>query len=64
MSLRSPRRPPIFKQTDVAKALKAARSAGVNVNVEIRKDGSLLVIPVAVEGPTPSDADEIISRLR
>jgi hypothetical protein len=48
------RRPCMFKQTDLARALKAATKAGVPVKIEI-VDGKMTVIP---ENCVARDRDE------
>jgi hypothetical protein len=40
------RRPCIFKQTDLTRALKGARAAGMEIaRVEIESDGRIVVVP-------------------
>ena len=40
------RRPCIFKKTDVTRATKAVLAAGLEIaGVEVRKDGSIIVVP-------------------
>jgi hypothetical protein len=49
--------PSIFRQSDITKAIRAARKAGVdNVRVEITKDGKLVIITV----PDPEPAPEVV----
>jgi hypothetical protein len=63
------RHPCLFKETDVTRAFKAARAAGVTARIDIGKDGVIHIVPLApqeaVEAPKPSpngtpaaDADE------
>jgi hypothetical protein len=41
-----PRRPCMFRQTDLTRALKGARAAGMGIaRVEIEKDGKIVVVP-------------------
>jgi hypothetical protein len=51
---------PLFKQTDVARFLKAARAAGVKPErVEIAPDGTIALIPAREEAaPTTPDRNE------
>jgi hypothetical protein len=40
------RRPCVFKQTDLTRALKGARAAGMEIaRIEIEKDGRIVVVP-------------------
>jgi hypothetical protein len=40
------RRPSIFKKTDVTRATRAVRAAGLEIaRVEVAKDGSIIVVP-------------------
>jgi hypothetical protein len=51
------RAPSTFRQSDITKAIRAARKAGVeNVRVEITKDGKLVIITV----PEPEPAPEVV----
>ncbi len=54
---------PTFRQADLARALKAAASAGIEVGrIEIDPFGNIVIIP-AKNTPTPQNAvDEWISR--
>jgi hypothetical protein len=45
------RRPPLFRATDLARALRAGAMAGVSVRVAITKDGALTVSPMPAEAP-------------
>jgi hypothetical protein len=48
------RRPPLFRATDLARALRAGIMAGVRVRVAITKDGALTVEPMPEEAPAPT----------
>ena len=52
------RRPPLFRATDLARALRAGAMAGVSVRVAITKDGALTVSPMPAEAPKAADANE------
>ena len=39
------RGPALFTQRNVSRVLRAVRAAGVTANVEIGKDGKILIIP-------------------
>jgi hypothetical protein len=41
------RGPARFKQSDVARAMKGAKNAGVDVRVEIALDGNMSIIPLS-----------------
>jgi len=43
------KRPPLFRATDLARALRAGAMAGVSVRVAITKDGALTVSPMPIE---------------
>jgi hypothetical protein len=45
------RGPARFKQSDVARAMKGAKNAGVDVRVEIVLDGKMSIIPVKGDDP-------------
>jgi hypothetical protein len=45
------RGPARFKQSDVARAMKGAKNAGVDVRVEIALDGKMSIIPVKADDP-------------
>jgi hypothetical protein len=55
-----------FTQRDLARAFRAAKQAGVEVRVEISRNGPLNVVPVnsPQEAPKPTKADEIIAKLK
>jgi hypothetical protein len=51
------RAPSIFRQSDVTKALKATKAAGVDIaRIEIAKDGRIVIITAA--GTLPIGAGE------
>lgn len=55
------RRPALFTQADIARALRAVKSAGVPARIEVKPDGTIAIIPGApVEAPTlaPEDHDD------
>ena len=60
-ALRKPRGPARFREKDVAKAIRAARKANIEIAaVEITSDGCIRVIPgtpppVAASAPNPWD---------
>jgi hypothetical protein len=45
-----PRRPCRFTEAEIARALRAAKQAGVNVAVEIALDGTIRLVPTEI-GP-------------
>ena len=46
------RAPATFRQSDITKAIRAARKAGVeNVRVEIAKDGRIVIVTAADSEP-------------
>jgi hypothetical protein len=49
------RKPPVFKVTDVRKAFEAARDAGINARVDILRDGTLRLTPMAPEAPAKTN---------
>lgn len=49
-----PRKGAITTQADVARALRAVRDAGVTAQVEIRPDGTIVIVPVAEGQPPPA----------
>ncbi len=44
-----PRRPCRFTEAEIARALRAAKQAGVNVAVEIALDGTIRLVPTEIE---------------
>ena len=57
-------RPPrLFKQSDVARALRATKAAGVKASVEIAPDGKLSIIPAGDEdAPKINPWDEVLDK--
>jgi hypothetical protein len=58
-----------FTQRDLARAFRAARQAGVDVQVNITRDGTLNVVPVSGAqerrtGTAKDAADVVAERLR
>jgi hypothetical protein len=50
-----------WKQRDVTRAFKAAKTAGLNVRVDIAPDGKLSIIPVKGDDPPqPNEWDEVL----
>jgi hypothetical protein len=45
------RGPARFKQSDIARALRAAKQAGAPVEVEIALDGTIRLIPIEINRP-------------
>jgi hypothetical protein len=53
------RGPTTFRQRDVAAAIKAAKSAGIEVaRVEIGKDGKIVIVTGKPEQPPVGDTNE------
>jgi hypothetical protein len=51
------RAPSTFRQSDITRAIRAARKAGVeNVRIEITKDGKLVIITAPEPEPAPEVA--------
>lgn len=49
----------LFRQTDLKRALKGARAAGMEIaRVEINKDGVIVMVPGKPEEPTDASAEE------
>ncbi len=58
------RRASIFKKTDVTRATKAVRAAGLEIaRVEIGKDGSIVVVPCSKETAQDVDTSEDLRKL-
>ena len=52
------RAPSTFRQADVTKAVKAVRSAGVDiVRVELTKDGSIVIVTAEAQPAVQDDLD-------
>jgi hypothetical protein len=52
------RAPATFRQSDITKAIRAARKAGVeNVRVEIAKDGRIVIVTGGAEPAVQDDLD-------
>ena len=52
------RAPATFRQSDVTKAIRAARKAGVeNVRVEIAKDGRIVIVTGRAQPAVQEDLD-------
>ena len=53
------RAPSTFRQADVTKAVKAVRSAGVDiVRVEVTKDGKIVIITAPATAPNQAEGNE------
>ena len=58
------RAPSIFRQSDITKAIRAARKAGVeNVRVEIAKDGRIVIVTGGAQ-PVQDDLDRELEQFR
>ena len=52
------RAPSTFRQSDITKAIRAARKAGVeNVRVEIAKDGRIVIVTGGAQPAVQEDLD-------
>jgi hypothetical protein len=52
------RAPSTFRQSDITKAIRAARKAGVeNVRVEIAKDGRIVIVTGGAQPAVQDDLD-------
>ena len=52
------RAPATFRQSDITKAIRAARKAGVeNVRVEIAKDGRIVIVTGGAQPAVQEDLD-------
>jgi hypothetical protein len=59
------RAPAIFRQSDITKAIRAARKAGVeNVRVEIAKDGRIVIVTGGAEPAVQDDLDRELEQFR
>jgi hypothetical protein len=58
------RAPATFRQSDITKAIRAARKAGVeNVRVEIAKDGRIVIVTGGAQ-PVQDDLDRELEQFR
>ena len=58
------RAPATFRQSDITKAIRAARKAGVeNVRVEIAKDGRVVIVTGGAQ-PVQDDLDRELEQFR
>jgi hypothetical protein len=54
-----------FRQSDITRAFRAARAAGVeNVRIEIAKDGRLVIIATAAQPAVQDDLDRELEEFR
>jgi hypothetical protein len=59
------RAPATFRQSDITKAIRAARKAGVeNVRVEIAKDGRIVIVTGGAEPAVQDDLDCELEQFR
>ena len=59
------RAPATFRQSDVTKAIRAARKAGVeNVRVEIAKDGRIVSVTGGAQPAVQDDLDRELEQFR
>ena len=59
------RAPATFRQSDITKAIRAARKAGVeNVRVEIAKDGGIVIVTGGAEPAVQDDLDRELEQFR
>jgi hypothetical protein len=52
------RRPCLFKETDISRAFRAARAAGITACVEISRDGTLRITQLPTNSPPLADAEK------
>ena len=53
-----PRRVCLFRQTDLTRALKGVRAAGMEIGrIEISKEGVIVMVPGTPEEPTDASAE-------
>jgi hypothetical protein len=58
-----PRRQSDFKQSNVTRAFKAAKKAGINVRIDVALDGKLSIVPVESEDAAkPNPWDEVLDQ--
>ena len=53
------RRPALITQADIARALRAVKSAGVVARVEVKPDGTISIVPGPAEVAVESPADAL-----
>jgi hypothetical protein len=59
------RAPPTFRQQDVTRAVKAVRSAGVDiVRVEVTKDGRIVIVTAEAQPAMEDDLDRELVEFR
>ena len=59
------RAPSTFRQSDITKAIRAARKAGVeNVRVEIAKDGRIVIVTGRAQPAVQDDLDRELEQFR
>jgi hypothetical protein len=59
------RAPATFRQSDITKAIRAARKAGVeNVRVEIAKDGRIVIVTGGAQPAVQDDLDRELEQFR
>jgi hypothetical protein len=59
------RAPATFRQSDITKAIRAARKAGVeNVRVEIAKDGRIVIVTGGALPAVQDDLDRELEQFR
>ena len=59
------RAPATFRQSDITKAIRAARKAGVeNVRVEIAKDGRIVIVTGRAQPAVLDDLDRELEQFR
>jgi hypothetical protein len=59
------RAPSTFRQSDITKAIRAARKAGVeNVRVEIAKDGRIVIVTGGAQPAVQDDLDRELEQFR
>jgi hypothetical protein len=60
-----PRAPSTFRQQDVTRAVKAVRSAGVDiVRVEVTKDGRIVIVTAEAQAAMRDDLDRELEEFR
>jgi hypothetical protein len=50
--------PWLFKQTDISRAFRAARAAGITASVEITPDGTIRISQLTPNSPPLADAEK------